>query len=599
MHQKIIQGILIILALSFAVPAGAAGEFTADYDVDYAISPNGKTIVTQNVTLTNKLTNLYPKQYTISLDTTEIDNVIAYDDGGVIKPEIKQNDSKTEIVLDFSQKIVGLGKKSKFSLRFENNTIAQKNGTIWEVNIPGITPDPDIGEYSVSLQIPPNFGTNAYLVPLPSNGRRWTKDQMTSGGISASYGTEQTFEVILTYYLENLLVNNRQIQIALPPDTSYQRVLINSLEPKPVNINKDEDGNWLALYELTPRQKLEVTAHLSISIYLKSRDDYPLSNVSTDVYVAKQRYWEVDNPLIINLARLYPTPRSIYTFVKDKLKYDYARIKQVPLRKGALGALNNPDSAVCMEFTDLFIAIARAAGIPAREAIGFAYTTNSKLRPLSLASDVLHSWPEYYDREKNLWIPVDPTWANTTGGVNYFDKLDFNHIVFAYHGISSEYPYPAGFYKRKDQQSKDVTVNFAQTTTRFAQGKVNLKFDFPKSVLSGTTAKGQLLIENQTNQSVTILQAEILASPVNFYLEKKGFNLPPYAKIFLPIEIKVENLFLSGRAKLVANVNGETVQYFFEVRPIYYLGLIICFFVLVLLLGIYLLIFRPKIRLWR
>jgi len=53
-----------------------------------------------------------------------------------------------------------------------------------------------------------------------------------------------------------------------------------------------------------------------------------------------------------------------------------------------------------MEFTDLFIALSRAAGIPAREINGFAYTDDIRLRPLDLVTDMLHAWPEYYDEEK-------------------------------------------------------------------------------------------------------------------------------------------------------------------------------------------------------
>jgi transglutaminase-like putative cysteine protease len=55
---------------------------------------------------------------------------------------------------------------------------------------------------------------------------------------------------------------------------------------------------------------------------------------------------------------------------------------------------------VCLEFTDLFIAIARAAGIPAREIDGFGYTQNAINRPISIDEDILHAWPEYYDTAK-------------------------------------------------------------------------------------------------------------------------------------------------------------------------------------------------------
>ena len=94
-----------------------------------------------------------------------------------------------------------------------------------------------------------------------------------------------------------------------------------------------------------------------------------------------------------------------------------------------------------MEFTDLFITIARSAGIPAREVNGFAYTENPDIQPLSLVNDVLHAWPEYYDSEKGVWIPVDPTWGSTTGGVDYFSKLDLRHFTFVVHGKDSTKPY--------------------------------------------------------------------------------------------------------------------------------------------------------------
>ena len=129
-------------------------------------------------------------------------------------------------------------------------------------------------------------------------------------------------------------------------------------------------------------------------------------------------------------------------------------------RLGALKSLQTPEAAICMEFTDLFIATARANGIPAREINGFAYTENPEIQPLSLVNDVLHAWPEYYDSQKGAWIPVDPTWGSTTGGVDYFSKLDLRHFTFVIHGTSSTKPYPAGSYKLGSNPQKDVFVTF-------------------------------------------------------------------------------------------------------------------------------------------
>ena len=145
---------LFIYFFIFPIPALASGEFQADYNVQYDISPTGTTIVTQNITLTNKETNLYAQKYSILLDTTKIKNVIAYDSHQIVPTDITQQNGKTQIVLTFNDQIVGVGRQLPFTLRFENDDIAQKNGDIWEVNVPGITPDADIASYNVSLSVP-------------------------------------------------------------------------------------------------------------------------------------------------------------------------------------------------------------------------------------------------------------------------------------------------------------------------------------------------------------------------------------------------------------------------------------------------------------
>jgi transglutaminase-like putative cysteine protease len=57
----------------------------------------------------------------------------------------------------------------------------------------------------------------------------------------------------------------------------------------------------------------------------------------------------------------------------------------------------------CNEHTALYVAMARAIGIPARIAVGLAY---------SRGAFYYHAWPEVYldeGRGRGLWLPVDPT----------------------------------------------------------------------------------------------------------------------------------------------------------------------------------------------
>lgn len=580
--MKIFPHLFICIFAYLYIPlsqATAAGEFIANYDVSYAIAPSGVTIVTQTVTLVNRQTNLYPKQYSIILDTLNVRNIIARDDGGTVTPAITQTDGKTEVLLTFNKQNVGLGKQTQFTLRFENLDIALKNGNIWEVNIPGITEDEDLGTYSVSIQTPPTFGPASYLKPQPADGKRWNRQQMTSGGISAAYGEKQYAKLTLRYYLENSGVTTVTGEISLPPDTAFQQVSIDTLNPKPEGVVKDSDGNWKARYNLTSRQKLSIEAVVSVMLRLPedSMEPASTSGVMTDdeikEYLKPLPYWQADDPTILALARQNPTAREIYTYVVRTLSYDYERVKTIPKRKGALESLKSPNESLCMEFTDLFIAIARAAGIPSREVVGYAHTTNATLRPLSLVTDVLHAWPEYYDHTRGIWIPVDPTWGSTTGGVDYFSTLDFNHIVFAIHGVSSSMPLPAGFYRENGREGKDVLVEFVESGNPATQANLIPQIDFPLVVTAGFHGVGTATVENTSGIEAKDISIEISTQPFFYTITKDHQTIAPFSKLTLPLVLSLPASLSQSTGRISLSAGGRLTEHTFDIQPISWLYL--------------------------
>lgn len=548
----------------------ATGEFQADYDVQYAISPTGKTIVTQQVTLTNKLPNFYPQEYSLILDSDKISNIIAYDDGGIITPGISVKEGKTHIALKFNVRAIGLGKSLPFSLRYEHAGIATKNGSIWELYVPGVLNDPDIGTYDVSVAVPPTFGPAAYLSPQPANGKSWNKEQMIKGGIAAAYGTSQNFDLTLTYTLTNPGVTTELQEIALPPGTAFQKVTIQSLTPSPVTVTSDADGNWLGRYSVGPRQTVKVTAAVSVSVFLSARRDFVTPPPDVSLYTKPAAYWQVKDPEIQNLASRNPTPKMIYDYVATTLSYDYGKVNAPTTRMGALDALKNPTRAVCMEFTDLFIAVARAAGIPARRVVGYAYTNNPKLRPLSLITDVLHAWPEYYDSTLKLWVPVDPTWANTTGGVDYFTKLDFNHIVFAINGVDSATPYPAGYYRTADSSGRDISVEFA-ASPQDKGADVSTVIEFPSQVGAGTKVQGSIVVTNKGGESAYNIAVSAVSEPDGIKVTQVIDELLPYAVVRIPISGTFDQTVTAKPGQIRARVNEVTLTQSFRIQPLYWL----------------------------
>ena len=566
--KKII--LFLVFIFFFIIRTSAyASDFTADYDIDYSISQTGSTIVTQKVSLTNNKTNLYPKQYAITIDTTDIKNVIAYDNKGMISPTISQKEGKTEISLKFNDQVVGMGKTLPFELRYEQGDIANKHGNIWEVNISGIENDPTIGTYTVNLRTPSSFGPNAYMKPAPASERKWVKSQMIQGGISAAYGDKQEFRAELSYDLENTKLTNALYEIALPPDTSFQQIQIQSIEPKPKDTKIDADGNWMATFELEGSQKLRVSAKLAIATFVKPREDFKTNDIIPTEYLKSQPFWETEEPIIKKIASKFTTPKEIFDFVTATLSYNYDRTKDSFKRYGAKDSLKNPNDALCSEFTDLFVALARAAGIPSREAVGYAYTTNTKLRPTTNYGDILHSWPEYYDSQTKLWIPIDPTWGKTSKGIDYFDVLDFNHIAFALHGVASDYPYPAGSFKQGSIPKKNVNVIFAEKAMKEEKTSLKTTISIPSQISLGKTLNGTVSIQNTSGSSVSDVMISIYSEPFIFNSTKNESYVPPYGVITIPLSIQTVGLIPTEKGKITVTTNGEITTEYYSLTPRY------------------------------
>jgi len=512
------------------------------------------------------------------LGTTRIRSVWANDNSGSIVPQVIKGENTTTIKLSFSEKVVGKGNTLSFTLGYISDDYAMKNGRVLEIGIPKIAETSDLSDYSVNLTIPYSFESPAFIMPQPSNITQsdkgnvyfFNKQVLQDKGIFAAFGNFQVMDFNLKYHLYNK--NNKQYfyQIALPPDTDFQKVFYDTLSPLPEKVEVDQDGNWLASYLIKASSNLEVTATGSAQIFINPQDSsYFKKDVDQSSYLISQKYWESDNPEIKALASQLKTPLNIYNFLVNNLIYDYAKVEGQPERMGALSVLNNKDSAICMEFTDLFIALARAAGIPAREVNGFAYTNNPKLRPLSLSQDILHAWPQYYDQKQQLWLSIDPTWGNTTGGIDFFHKLDLNHFAFVFHGLDSEYPFSPGSYKDVNDKQKDVDIKFSNQDINL-QKKVKVDINLASKQTAGLAIKGTVRIYNQGNYA--LYNQTLTYSSTDLNIEEKKIMidvLPPFGFFELKLNFPKTSIFLSDDKKVLFNFDNQDYSHIINIKSVF------------------------------
>ncbi len=577
--------LVLTVILVTAKEVRAQGEFETDYRVHYIVDPTGQTNVTQDIQLKNKTANYYADMFELKIGSTKVDNVKASDATGPLETQVKFDNNITTISVKFNQKVIGIGKTLDWSLTYTSTELASKSGQIWEVSVPRLAKAGDIGAYLAKVSVPFSFGPVAFSVPTPktinkvSSTQEFTfdKDQLIQSGISMSFGQKQVFAFKLEYHLENKNLTSQITEITLPPENNYQKVVFGKIDPPPTNVTYDKDRNLIAKYRLTPKTRLDIVAEGYVEVFPQPfrNIDPILTGEDRERYTQPQRYWEADNPLIREKVKELKTPREIYDYVESTLSYSKDRLNQQKIeRLGAAKALSNPADAVCMEFTDLFVALARARGIPAREVEGFAYTQNERLRPLSLAlaqGDILHAWPEYWD-ESLGWVQVDPTWGSTSGGLDYFNKLDFNHITFVRRGLSSTNPPPAGAYKREENLGeKTVFVSFAQELP-LATFTPRLSLIVPTKIIAGVPLKITAVVENVGSASLIGQRLSLTTTRFDSKaLEPIDIDiLPPYAKSQFQFRLQTASFFERSTDNLVLSFFDNQVSKPVEIIPIYF-----------------------------
>ena len=540
----------------------ASTEFSVRQNVAYRFDQNGNCNTTHTVNLENKLSNIYATQYSLTITGERIRNIKALDNQNQpLRTEIDQSARHlTKATIFFDNPTAGKGKSQTFTFSYSITEYAKREGQTWRVIVPKIENIENLDDVSLEIRVPNSFGSLSFVSPknyvyeqtATEQIIKFNKRSLTQKEAMAIFGNAQSFQFTLKYYLENDHSTEKKGSIALPPDTGYQKIYLNNIDPLPEDVETDSDGNWLAIYPISANSNLEITVQGLAQIAADPAPP-PLPPQNINDYLADQLYWEKNNPQIQELAQELKTPKKIYEFVTQTLQYNFERVKNKNIkRQGAVQALNNPNDTICTEFTDLFIALARAAGIPAREINGYAYSTNPQLLPLAVTTDILHAWPEYWDNSKQVWIQVDPTWENTSN-IDYFNKLDMTHLAFVIHGQNSQTPLPAGAYQNQNNLEKNIFVSFATPPDTITSQNPQLYFDLPDKLSPQQQTTGYLEINNINslaayNQEIRIWGENIVGKEVN----KKIVIIPPFGKKRVKFTVKNNNILRNDEAKVLA-----------------------------------------------
>ncbi len=355
------------------------------------------------------------------------------------------------------------GDKQRIRLSYDSYALHSRNGATNDMYIPSFAEDyqfiNDTTEYhyNTKVKIPKEFGELNLIIPEASYKSvdtfwevNFTQEELTGTISWIQIGTSQiyTFDISQPFYTTSTIpfIQN-SYKLIIPRDIQAgpitQKVYYSSITPSPSAISMDSEGNLYAEFLIPANQtgNIRMTGYAVLShdkeFNIKTEDDVnKIEIMSLQNATQAAPFWEVDAEEIRSTAgQLKGDESNIYEIVKNTYEYvvnliDYSEVKRFGLneRQGALETLNG-GAAVCMEYSDLFIALVRAQGVPARAAFGYGYDSRSEGD-----IDTAHQWAEIYLPSVDSWIGIDTTWGESgstlIGG-------DINHL---YRYVAQEDP---------------------------------------------------------------------------------------------------------------------------------------------------------------
>ena len=153
----------------------------------------------------------------------------------------------------------------------------------------------------------------------------------------------------------------------------------------------------------------------------------PVGGREFQPYLQSTRFCQADDPEIIKTAEkilegeknAWKAAKKIALWIEEEItpSYDVGFASAREVLRNRLGD--------CSEHTVLFTALCRAAGLPARAAVGIMYGEDFF---------AYHMWPEVYAGE---WIDLDPKWLGRDSETGEL-FTDATHIKFGFSGLDKD-----------------------------------------------------------------------------------------------------------------------------------------------------------------
>ncbi len=348
-------------------------------------------------------------------------------DGYFLLP-YEDRELKLKLVRVHLEYLANLGPRRQFACV----DLASTDGDVYDVDF-FLTGDP--GDMTVTETTIHKLNGQPFYLWEQEADKTWVR-QPVDGASNALLGIiegQDAFEFLYQVTLP-AMSDTANMWIPLPQSDAFQTVTVGAIEaPGAHRILTDERfGNKVLYLELTPRDSGQ-PIELHFDVQRREKVAYPETDRSPQTWLAaeqlvpnteefKQIAKEVigDNDRTGDLVRA----RLLYDHTMDRIRY--AKVGEGYGKGDAVYACDS-GTGNCTDFHAYFIALARAADIPARFAIGAAIPSERNEGGI----DGYHCWAEFFAEGK--WWPVDISEADkyTALSTYYFGHNPANRVEFS------------------------------------------------------------------------------------------------------------------------------------------------------------------------
>lgn len=454
-----LKKILLILVLTstflFLKPllkTNSQSSFDVNTEINHSI--NGQEITTTiYYSITTPDTPRVITYYTTTIPQEDIKpSVFLSQESIKIEPTYHSRSGATDLVIDLKNAVVSKDSPITLKLVYINNLSKDSLSLLSKIK--------DTTTTRMSISYPKVLGEISWsstpVTKVTSQGDRYEVeiDNPQADKTNISLGQSVMYKFTISRNLVNSSDQMYKSEIVLPPNNSFQRILIEEYTPKPNNSYKDSNGNYILQYVLAPQSNLpiNITGYISMERNSHSKQTY----LSTE----REEYWKISDTIEDSRFKKYLQKNGLIqdsnfediSSLDDnkkelfyKLVHSYILERLTPntltlgsltggIRVGADTTLTTAINSTAEDYSDATIAIFRKFGVPARFVVGYI-TEISDYNP----GGMYHNWVEYFDSTKQEWEILD-SFLEDYSSISLLKRELPDHVVLIYRNTNPNTP---------------------------------------------------------------------------------------------------------------------------------------------------------------